>query len=53
MSRQTPVSLFHIGLGIPCSTVLQILLCFGCMAVMKKKWRQEGKMREDAGKVTK
>lgn len=37
MSRQTPVSLFHIGLGIPCSTVLQILLCFGCMAYVKKK----------------
>lgn len=45
MSRQIPVSLFHIGLGIPCSTVLQILLCFGCMAVVKKKRRQELKTK--------
>ena len=28
MSRQVPVSLFHIGLATPCSTVVQILLCF-------------------------
>lgn len=27
MSRQTPVSLFHIGLATPLSTVLQITLC--------------------------
>ena len=31
MSRQKPVSLFHIGLATPCSTILQILLCFGCL----------------------
>ena len=28
MSRQTPVSLFHIGLATPCSTAVQITLCF-------------------------
>ena len=27
MSRQVPVSMFHIGLATPCSTVLQVLLC--------------------------
>lgn len=26
MSRQTPVSLFHVGLATPCSTVIQIFL---------------------------
>jgi len=28
MSRWEPVSLFHIGLATPCSTLVQILLCF-------------------------
>ena len=28
MSKWEPVSLFHIGLATPCSTVLQITLCF-------------------------
>ncbi len=37
MSRWEPVSLFHIGLATPCSTILQILLCFGCLMYMKKK----------------
>ena len=27
MSRQIPVSMFHIGLATPCSTVLQVILC--------------------------
>ena len=31
MSRIVPVSLFRIGLATPCSTVIQILLCFACM----------------------
>lgn len=29
MSKWEPVKLFHIGLATPCSTVMQILLCFG------------------------
>ena len=37
MSRIEPVSLFRIGLATPCSTVLQILLCAGCMVYIKKK----------------
>ena len=27
MSRQVPVSMFHIGLATPCSTILQVVLC--------------------------
>ena len=27
MSRRVPVSLFHIGLATPCSSIVQILLC--------------------------
>ncbi|MBQ6507404.1 MAG: polysaccharide biosynthesis C-terminal domain-containing protein, partial [Clostridia bacterium] len=27
MSRQVPVSLFHVGLATPCSTILQVVLC--------------------------
>ncbi len=27
MSRQIPVSMFHIGLATPCSTILQVVLC--------------------------
>ncbi|MBD5467724.1 MAG: MATE family efflux transporter [Lachnospiraceae bacterium] len=37
MSRIKPVSLFRIGLATPCSTILQILLCIGCMIYVKKK----------------
>ncbi|MBO4457460.1 MAG: MATE family efflux transporter [Butyrivibrio sp.] len=37
MSKWEPVSLFHIGLATPCSTVVQILMCFGCLAYIKKK----------------
>ena len=35
MSRIRPVSLFRVGLATPCSTIIQILLCFGCMAHVK------------------
>lgn len=37
MSRQTPVSLFHIGLATPCSTVLQITLCLIWMLRLRKR----------------
>ena len=37
MSRIEPVSLFRIGLATPCSTILQILLCIGCMVYIKRK----------------
>ena len=37
MSKKMPVSLFHVGLATPCSTMLQIILCFICFAVWKKQ----------------
>ncbi len=36
MSHQTPVSLFHIGLATPFSSLLQITLCFICFALWKR-----------------
>ena len=39
MSKQEPVSLFHIGLATPCSTVTQIIMCFICLFVLKRKLR--------------
>ena len=41
MSRQTPVSLFHIGLATPLSSLLQVILCLICMAWVKKQWKRE------------
>ena len=37
MSRRVPVSLFHIGLATPCSSLLQIIMCLVCLAWLKKK----------------
>uniref|UniRef100_UPI00049224F0 MATE family efflux transporter n=1 Tax=Oribacterium sp. NK2B42 TaxID=689781 RepID=UPI00049224F0 len=37
MSKLMPGSLFHIGLATPCSTIVQILLCFGCLIYMSRK----------------
>ena len=39
MSKWEPVTLFHIGLATPCSTVVQIILCFGCLIFLQKKKR--------------
>lgn len=41
MSRQTPVSLFHIGLATPCSTLLQITLCFIWFAKANRMWHDK------------
>ena len=41
MSKQEPVSLFHIGLATPCSTVMQIAMCFLCLFYLKKKLRKK------------
>lgn len=38
MSKVEPVSLFHIGLATPCSTVVQIILCFICLRYANKRW---------------
>lgn len=37
MSRITPVSLFRIGLATPCSTAVQILMCFVAFFIFTKK----------------
>ena len=39
MSRQTPVSLFHIGLATPCSTAVQITLCFIYLWLLRRPGR--------------
>lgn len=39
MSKWEPVTLFHIGLATPCSTVVQIILCFGCLSFLRQKKR--------------
>lgn len=37
MSRQIPVSLFRVGLATPCSTLLQITMCFVCFIIWRRK----------------
>ena len=37
MSREVPVSMFHVGLATPCSTVLQVLMCLLTFFVLNKK----------------
>ena len=37
MCNWEPVSLFHIGLATPCSTLVQILLCFAFYAYINRK----------------
>lgn len=37
MSRWEPVTMFHIGLGIPVSTVVQIIMCGLCFVIVSKK----------------
>lgn len=37
MSRRLPVSMFHIGLATPASTVVQVLLCVACFVRINKK----------------
>ena len=42
MSRQTPVSLFHVGLATPCSTLLQIALCLAYFIHLQYKLQDNG-----------
>jgi len=42
MSKLSSVTLFKIGLATPCSTVLQICLCFGFLIYIKKKKKDYG-----------
>lgn len=41
MSRQTPVSLFHIGLATPASSFVQILLCLLYFVILKVRSRKK------------
>ena len=41
MSRRVPVSLFHIGLATPASTVVQIILCGVYFAVVLRKEKRK------------
>ena len=43
MSREVPVSMFHIGLATPCSTVLQVALCLIWFRKAEKEYRPWGK----------
>lgn len=40
MSRQVPVSLFHIGLATPASTVVQIALCTGFFLILLRRQKR-------------
>ncbi len=37
MSKLEPVTLFHIGLATPCSTLLQITMCFAFLFYLKRR----------------
>ena len=45
MSRQIPVSMFHVGLATPCSTILQVILCLIWLSRANRKYAMES--RED------
>ena len=38
MSRQVPVSMFHIGLATPCSTIVQVVLCLIWFRAANRKY---------------
>ena len=42
MSRQVPVSMFHVGLATPCSTILQVVLCLIWFHRANKKFSGKG-----------
>jgi putative MATE family efflux protein len=44
MSRRRPVSLFHIGLATPASSLVQTILCFACLFLVCRKWKRAGKL---------
>ena len=38
MSRETPVSMFHMGLATPCATVIQVVMCLVCFCFANRKY---------------
>ncbi|MDO5296485.1 MAG: MATE family efflux transporter [bacterium] len=49
MSLREPVSLFQIGLATPCSTIVQIVLCFACLVYANRHFGQADAVRSVAG----
>ena len=45
MSREVPVSMFHIGLATPCSTVVQVIMCLACFSVANKRYMSKDNFR--------
>ena len=43
MSRLVPVNLFLVGLGTPCSTLIQIFLCLGALVYANKRFGKNAK----------
>ncbi len=41
MSKEVPVSMFHIGLATPCSTILQVIMCLICFRVAGRKYKDQ------------
>ena len=41
MSKEVPVSMFHIGLATPCSTILQVVMCLICFRVAGRKYKDQ------------
>ena len=41
MSRQVPVSMFHVGLATPCSTILQVVLCLIWFRLANRKYSEK------------
>ena len=46
MSRWEPVTLFHIGLATPCSTLLQITMCFAYLFYLKSRHKKNGALAD-------
>ena len=38
MSREVPVSMFHMGLATPCATVIQVIMCLVCFWFANRKY---------------
>lgn len=47
MSKQTPVSLFHIGLAVPASTIVQIIICVSFFFAALRQQKQKNALLED------
>ena len=41
MSREVPVSMFHVGLATPCSTVVQVILCLLFFSRANRKYKEK------------